>query len=108
MTKKSVTIALIILGFLIFSAGSAYSSWFPNFGPIVFQGPPGDGHPWGESGHTSNDNHFPAYYRPASGSDYPDFMSAPTFSNFVLQFYLRYVIKQEMRGQSSIRNRKAE
>jgi len=105
MKKKSVAVVLI-LGILIFSTGAAYSDWAPitnKFGPIVFQGPPGDGHPWGDSGHTNNNNNdtFP-YYRAGSGSGYPDLMNAPTFTNFVLQFYLRYVVKQKTLSQSFI------
>ncbi len=100
MRKKSLTI-ILILSILILFVGSAYSGWSPKnntFGPIVIKG-----HPWGDSGHSSNGNDNPPYYGPGSGNGYPDFMGAPTFTNFVLQFYLSYVVKKAMEEQSSTR-----
>ena len=95
MRKKSVAVALI-LGILILSVGTAYSAWGPKankFGPLVIQG-----HPWGESNHNT---YPPPGYRPSSGSGCEEFIVAPVFTNFVLQFYLKYVVKQEMGRQSS-------
>ncbi|MCK4404233.1 MAG: hypothetical protein KAW02_04010 [candidate division Zixibacteria bacterium] len=97
MRKKSVAVVLI-LGILVLSAGPAYSGWGPKsnkFGPIVILG-----HPWGDP--VSN-SEAPPCYRPGSGSGCRDFITAPEFTNFVLQFYFRYIVKHEIEGQRSTR-----
>ncbi len=93
MKRKSVAFALMVVLLLSF-AGPAFSSWglkSKNFGPIVVQG-----HPWGES---SRSIYTPTLYRPGYGGGIPEFFPAPGFINFVVQFYVRYVVKQQMEGQ---------
>ena len=98
--KKKTVIVVLILVILFTTSGLSYPGWGPitsNFGPIVIEG-----HPWGEPLQNSNN---PPCYSPGSGGGYPSF-SAPTFTNFALQFYLKYVVKKAMQGQSSVQKPK--
>jgi hypothetical protein len=106
MKKKTVTIVLI-LGMLLSAGGIAYSGWGPNtddFGPIVVQG-----HPWGEEPHTPSSPNGSSSYRPGSGGGLPNPDNYPVFTNFVIRFYINYVIKHTRVGQSSVsQNRKKD
>lgn len=101
MRTKIVGVFLVFLILLVFTA-SAHSgqSWgirTDGFGPIIVTAP---AHPWGEQ--ASRSVHYPSYHRPGSGYDsgYPFY--APTFTNFVTQFFVRYVVKQETYRQNSL------
>jgi len=97
MKKKTVTIVLILV-ILLITSGLSYSGGGPktyNFGPVVIQG-----HPWGENNHTANP---PNCVRSSSGGDFPDLATTPTLTSFAVKFYLNYVVKKTMEGQSSIR-----
>ena len=99
MRKKTVAVALIV-GILLAFTGSAFSGWGPKtnkFGPIVTDP---KAHPWGDSGHRAN---TPPCYRPGPGAGYQDLIIVPVFTNFTVQFYLKYVVKGKKDGQSSIR-----
>jgi hypothetical protein len=106
MKKKFVTL-ILILGMLISAGGIAYSGWGPStydFGPIVI-----DAHPWGEEPHTPSSPYAPSSYRPGSGGGLPNLDNYPVFTNFVVRFYINYVIKHVRVGQSSVtQNRKKD
>ena len=91
MRKKSLTAALILVILLAFGA-SAFPSGGPGthgYGPIVILG-----HPWGEY----------QCYRPGPvGNSSSDFFPAPSVTDFVVEFYLRYVVKRQIEGHSFIR-----
>jgi hypothetical protein len=98
MRKKSLT-AAVILVMLIALVPSAFPSGGPGthgYGPIVILG-----HPWGEYQRTAQ---TPPCYRPGPvGSSSYSFSPAPSVTDFVVQFYLRYVVKRQTEGQSFIR-----
>lgn len=104
MKKKIVTVVLILV-ILLTTSGLTYSGWGPvvsDFGSIIVSAP---GHPWGEP---IQDTTNPPCYRPNSGGGSPNF-TAPTFTNFVLQFYLKYVVKKVLQGQNYVQKlRKGE
>jgi hypothetical protein len=96
MKKKIVTIVLILV-ILLITTGLTYSDGGPktyNFGPIVIVA-----HPWGENPHSANP---PNCSRSSSGGDFPDLTTTPTLTSFALKFYLNYVVKKTIEGQSSI------
>lgn len=100
MRKKSLMLVLMLILLLAF-AGSAFSGGGPGprrYGPLVVEG-----HPWGEYGRDSYD---PPCYRPGtSETGYTSFSHVPSITNFVVEFYVRYVVKQQMEGQAfDIRN----
>ena len=106
MKKKTVTVVLI-LGMLLSAGGIAYSGWGPttnDFGPIVL-----GAHPWGEEPHTPSSPYAPSSYRPSSGAGLSNLDNYPVFTNFVVRFYLNYVVKHVKDGLSSItQNRKRD
>jgi hypothetical protein len=89
MRKKSLTAAMFLLLLLAF-AGSAFSGGGPGpykYGPIVVPG-----HPWGEYERT----------RPSPGSTeggYSNLFLAPSLTNFVVEFFTQYVVKQQTDSQ---------
>jgi hypothetical protein len=94
MRKRRLTAALILVMLLVFTA-SAFSSGGPRpnkYGPIVILG-----HPWGEYERTT---YTPACYRPSpTGGSSSGIFPAPGLTNFVVQFYMNYVVKQQTEGQ---------
>lgn len=107
MVKKKIATVVLILGLLLSARGVAYSGWSPNtddFGPTVVQG-----HPWGEEPHTPSSPYAPSSYRPGSRGGLPNLDNYPVFINFVVRFYVNYVIKHVRVGQSSVtQNRKKD
>ncbi len=97
MRKRRLTAALILALLLVFTA-SAFSSGGPrpnNYGPIVILG-----HPWGEYERTT---YTPTCYRPSpTGGSSSGFFPAPGLTNFVVQFYMSYVVKQQTDGQTLV------
>jgi hypothetical protein len=98
MRKKSLRVALIVVVLLAFGA-PAFPGQGPGthgYGPIVILG-----HPWGEYQRTTQ---TPPCYRPGpTGSSSSSFFPAPWVTDFVVEFYLRYVVKRQTEGQSFIR-----
>jgi len=98
MRKKSLMVALILV-MLLALAASAFPSGGPGtrkYGPVVILG-----HPWGEYQRTTQ---TPPCYRPVStGGSSSDFFPGPSFTNFVVEFYTRYVVKWQTEGQSFVR-----
>ena len=98
MRRKSVTAVLIFIILLAF-VGSAFSGGGPaprKYGPIVVLGDP-----WGEYKRTT---YTPPCYRPGPTAGSQGFSPAPAVTNFVAEFYFRYVVKQETAGQTFIQS----
>jgi hypothetical protein len=101
MRKKTIRLFLTLVILLVFT-GSAYAGlgWgirTDDFGPIVVSAP---AHPWGENTHRSNN--YPPSYRGGAGCGSVGFFPAPTFTDFVVEFFFRYVVKQQMSGQDPV------
>lgn len=94
MRRRGLTAALILVLLLVFTA-SALSSGGPKpnkYGPIVILG-----HPWGEYERTT---YTPTCYRPGpTGGSSSGFFPAPAVANFVVEFYMKYVVKRQTDGQ---------
>jgi hypothetical protein len=105
MRRKTMWVLLVLVILLAFT-GSAHSGrgWgikTDDFGVVVVSAP---AHPWGEQAGRSNNS--PSSYRPGSGGGS---VGAPTYADFVVQFFVRYVVKQRVDGWSSrLNNRGSE
>jgi hypothetical protein len=98
MHKKSLTVAMFLV-LLLALAGSAFSGGGPgpySYGPIVVLG-----HPWGENDRVRPNP--PSYYPGSTEGGYSNLFLAPSLTNFVVEFYTRYVVKQQTDSQSIIR-----
>jgi hypothetical protein len=104
MIKKAVSTTLALI-FVLALASSAFCGGGPkfndNYGPIVILGDP-----WDEYKRSTSE---PPCLRPGPTAGSGGLFHAPAYTNFVVEFYLRYVIKQENDGRSiSWRNGRSE
>lgn len=106
MVKKSLTVVLL-LGILLSFSGLTSSQVTPGkikLDPMDMEVGPNEqadsmlkAHPW------QDDLYPPDSYKVGRSRVFQDLIGVPTFTNLVLQLYLKYVIKQEMEKQSCIR-----
>ena len=106
MVKKSLAVVLL-LGILLSFSGLTSSEVTPGkikLDPVNMEVGPNEqadsmlkAHPW------EGDRDPPDSYKVSRGRVFQNLISVPTFTNLVLQLYLKYVIKQEMEKQSCIR-----
>ncbi len=97
MRKKILMVALILVLLLVFAA-SAFAIGGPEtrkYGPIVILG-----HPWGE--YQKSAQTPPCYRSGRTGDSSSGFVSNPSVTNFVVEFYTRYVVKRQTEGQTFV------
>jgi hypothetical protein len=99
--KRQIVKLFLLLVILLAFTGSAYSDrgWgivVDEFGPIVVSAP---AHPWGENMNRSV--HNPPCYRSGSGGSSGGLYHVPLSTDFVMRFFLDYVVNKEIRGFSS-------
>jgi hypothetical protein len=97
MRKKILTAIMVLILLLVF-ASSAFSGGGPGpykYGPIIVLG-----HPWGENDRVRPNP--PSNCHGSTEGGYSNLFFAPSLTNFVVEFYTRYVVKQQTDSQSII------